>query len=278
MDTLAENSICSSSSRNKAVTILLAEFIGTGLLVFLSCMASAIMIIMPQPSHLEKAIATGMSVAIIIQVFGHISEAHLNPAVTAAALVLGRVDMWLALVYVAAECSGAVAGYAMTEALLPASLGGCQLCVTSVREDVTMVQAVLLEAVATYILVLMVSATWDSRNRDKQDSVPLKFGFLVTTVCAVLDSFTGASMNPARSLGPAAFTGCWDDHWVYWVGPMMGSLASSTMYKFVFSHTSVAFHKIEGPAFESQKRDCKDSMNEEISRLGNETSSSFCVR
>ncbi|XP_063236509.1 aquaporin AQPAe.a-like [Bacillus rossius redtenbacheri] len=227
-------------NRCRAATVLLAEFTGTALLVFLSCLANTVLPTAPHPTHLQKALATGMSVATVIQVFSHISDAHLNPAVTLSAVVLGRVDLALALVYLGAECSGAVAGSALAEALLPASLGVCELCVTKVRADLSLAQAVLLESVATFVLVLTVSASWDSRNRDKQDSLPLKFGFLVTTMCALLDPFTGASMNPARSLGPALLTGRWEAHWVYWVGPITGGLLASSFYRLVFGYRHFA--------------------------------------
>nr|CAD7574495.1 unnamed protein product [Timema californicum] len=280
------------------VTIALAEFVGTALLIFFTCLSSLVGMSQDPPVPLQVALCSGLTVAIIIQVysfgrghhisldallmgtvgkrnlpvpdklshnlyrkpfrgdpremfsllgqsiFGHISAAHLNPAVSIAAVVLEQINIPLAIVYIVSECSGAIVGFGLLKALLPgrimneASPNGtcCEMCVTKPHQDLTLLQAVVMEGIVTATLILTVCATWDARNENKQDSIPLKFGFLVTTVAAVEGPFTGASMNPARSLGPAVWTGVWTSHWIYWAGPIGAAIIVSFLYKNVFNN------------------------------------------
>nr|CAD7463866.1 unnamed protein product [Timema tahoe] len=237
------------------VTIALAEFVGTALLIFFTCLSSLVGMSQDPPVPLQVALCSGLTVAIIIQLVmtsprgprwatwvralgshaapkaefltfadagvtlkegptreerdfssaslrklstGRLfptddSAAHLNPAVSIAAVVLEQINIPLAIVYIVSECSGAIVGFGLLKALLPgrimseASPNGtcCEMCVTKPHQDLTLLQAVIMEGVVTATLILTVCATWDARNENKQDSIPLKFGFLVTTVAAV---------------------------------------------------------------------------------------------
>ncbi|KAJ8888957.1 hypothetical protein PR048_008451 [Dryococelus australis] len=229
-----------------AATIALAEFLGTAFMVFFICMANVVGITEEEPSTFQKSVSSGFAVAVIIQIFGHISAAHLNPAVTFAAVILGNVNIPLACVYLLAECGGAIVGYGFMQVLLPLELltegapngSCCALCVTVPHGSLSVLQALVLEGVATAFLVLMVCSCWDDRNRHRQDSVPLKFAFLITAVACILGPMTGASMNPARTLGPAVWTNHWDYHWIYWVGPSLGAIVASSGYRLVFVEQS----------------------------------------
>ncbi|XP_063229649.1 aquaporin AQPAn.G-like isoform X2 [Bacillus rossius redtenbacheri] len=228
-----------------AATIALAEFLGTALMVFFICMSGVVGLSDERLSGFQQAVAAGCTVSVVIQIFGHISSAHFNPAVTLAAVVLGKVSLPMAGVYLLAECGGAIVGYGFMQVLVPlhvlshAAPNGscCALCVTAPHEGLSLPQSLVLEGVATAFLVLMVCSCWDDRNAARQDSVALKFAFLIIAVSSILGPMTGASMNPARTLGPAVWTNRWEHHWIYWAGPMLGAAVASSGYRLVFSAT-----------------------------------------
>lgn len=82
--------------------------------------------------------------------------------------------------------------------------------------------------------MMVACAVWDNRNAKNTDSVPIRFGFTVTALALAFGPYTGCSMNPARSLAPAIWNNQWSHHWIYWFGPIGGSLLSSFMYKNIF--------------------------------------------
>uniref|UniRef100_A0A182J224 Aquaporin n=1 Tax=Anopheles atroparvus TaxID=41427 RepID=A0A182J224_ANOAO len=222
------------------ISVFLAELIGTGLLVMLGCMG-CVSGIGHTPSHFELAINFGLIVMIIVQVFGCVSGSHLNPAVTAAAWVYELVSTKMALAYAAAQCIGAFMGYGVLKMLTPATVFGKALenegagfCVTQPNTAITTVQAVGVEFVATMVLVLVCCGVWDPRNAKHHDSVALKFGFTVGALAVAAGPYTGASMNPARSLGPVLWNGVYNAHWVYWVGPLSAAFLTAFAYKAVF--------------------------------------------
>nr|CAD7447276.1 unnamed protein product [Timema bartmani] len=106
---------------------------------------------------------------------------------------------------------------ALTRSTLEPSLDSasfrCNICTGELHEELTLAQAVVLEGIVTSSLVLMACSTWDVRNKNRHDSIPLKFGFFVTAIVASEAPYTGAHMNPARSLGPALWSCKWDNHW-----------------------------------------------------------------
>lgn len=108
------------------------------------------------------------------------------------------------------------------------------LCVTLVNDKLSTVQGFITEALATGILVLFACGLWDHRNTKNADSAPIRFALCVTVLCIVFIPYTGSSVNPARSLGPAVWNGNWSNHWVYWLGPIFGTLVASLLYRFLF--------------------------------------------
>ncbi|XP_063229646.1 aquaporin-like isoform X2 [Bacillus rossius redtenbacheri] len=220
----------------------LAELMGTALLLFLGCMGGVGGLSESPPPHLQVALTFGLVVGIIIQIIGHITDAHLNPAVTAAAVILDRMTLPVSAVYVLSQLAGGVLGYGMLLVVTPRSAleaaapngSRCALCVTLPHAELSAPQAVLAEALVTAVLILVVCSVWDPRNAANTDSVPLKFGFTVAAIAAAEGPYTGASMNPARSLGPVIWTGVWSYHWVYWVGPMLGAVVAAYTYKLVW--------------------------------------------
>ncbi|XP_053670939.1 aquaporin-like [Anopheles nili] len=222
-----------------SISVFLAELIGTGLLVMLGCMG-CVSGLGHTPSHFELCINFGLIVMIIVQVFGCVSGAHLNPAVTAAAWVYELVSTKMALAYAAAQCIGAFMGYGILKLLTPTAVfedakeKGAGFCVTQPNVAITDMQALGIEFVATMVLILVCCGVWDPRNAKHHDSVALKFGFTVGALAVAAGPYTGASMNPARSLGPVLWNGVYNAHWIYWAGPLGAAFLTAFAYKSVF--------------------------------------------
>ncbi|XP_048343391.1 aquaporin-2-like [Sphaerodactylus townsendi] len=103
------------------------------------------------------------------------------------------------------------------------------------QNNTTVGQAVAVELILTFILVLCVFASTDSCRTDNMGSPVLPIGLSVTTGMVGGIYFTGCSMNPARSLGPAVIMGNYQDHWVFWVGPLAGGITASLIYNFILA-------------------------------------------
>jgi aquaporin related protein len=211
--------------------MLSAEFLGTFFLILLGC-SSVIPLGVP-PSITQIAFTFGLAVVTIAQALGHVSGCHINPAVTCGLVVSGHISILKALFYIVVQCIGATAGAAVLEALTPGD-DNISLCVTRVTNHVTPLQAFFMEALITFVLVLTVEAFCDDRRRDIKGSAPLAVGLCVVALVFAAVEYTGAGMNPARTFGPAILTNSWDNHWVYWVGPIVGGVVAGAVYTFIF--------------------------------------------
>nr|XP_011758462.1 aquaporin-2 isoform X3 [Macaca nemestrina] len=250
-----------------------AEFLATLLFVFFG-LGSALNWPQALPSVLQIAMAFGLGIGTLVQALGHISGAHINPAVTVACLVGCHVSFLRATFYVAAQLLGAVAGAALLHEITPADIRG-DLAVNALSNSTTAGQAVTVELFLTLQLVLCIFASTDERRGENPGTPALSIGFSValghllgvghghrfqppwrnrhtdhtrdrhrdpkrdtyTELSRGTDTpeihYTGCSMNPARSLAPAVVTGKFDDHWVFWIGPLVGAILGSLLYNYV---------------------------------------------
>lgn len=188
----------------------------------------------PSPPDLVViSLCFGLSIATLVQCFGHISGAHINPAVTAAMVATRKLSLAKAVFYLLAQCLGAVVGAAILYGVTPASVRG-GLGVTSVNPEISTGHAIVIELIITFELVFTVFATCDTKRSDLKGSAALAIGLSVCIGHLFAIPYTGASMNPARSFGPAIIMGKWHDHWVYWVGPLIGGVLAATVYEYLF--------------------------------------------
>ncbi|XP_015430967.1 PREDICTED: aquaporin-like [Dufourea novaeangliae] len=218
----------------------LAEILGTSILVFTGCMG-CVNSMGVVPSHLQIALTFGLAVMIVIQSIGHISDAHVNPAITVGAIILGKKSIADGLCYLLAQILGGVMGFGMLKVVTPTVHlmaagpdGGNMFCVNNLHNELSVMQGLLLEGIGTGILMLVACAIWDKKNKDNKDSIPIKFGFTVAALATAIGPYTGCSLNPARSFAPALWNNEWSHHWIYWFGPVGGALLSSFLYRTLF--------------------------------------------
>ncbi|XP_016947348.1 aquaporin isoform X1 [Drosophila biarmipes] len=220
------------------ISIVLAEMIATAMLMFLGCMGCVQNSVFTN-SNFQSAVNFGFVVLICIQCFGCVCGAHLNPAVTLATYVYNMISLPMALAYFVAQMVGAFIGYGLLKAVLPenaiyTSDTPSGVCLTLVNSTLTCWQGLAVEFLITCALIAICCGVWDPRNATKQDSVPVRFGLAIACLSLTAGQLTGASMNPARSFAPAIWNGVWENHWIYWVGPMAGALVTSLIYKHAF--------------------------------------------
>jgi MIP family channel proteins len=224
---------------------LLAEFLGTLILVFVGCgswfewdkpselddvgkIKKEENARLNEPSVLQVSLAFGLILATMEQVVGHISDCHVNPAVTLAQLIAAKVKPLKAGLFIVFQCAGAIAGAALLKALTPNS--NWNFGVTVPHQGVTEAMATGIEFIITLVLVLTDFAASDENRTDVKGSVPLAIGLSATACHLFAFTLTGASMNPARTLGPAVISGVWTSHWIYWAGPCAAGAVAGLLY------------------------------------------------
>uniref|UniRef100_A0A8D0GS84 Aquaporin-5 n=1 Tax=Sphenodon punctatus TaxID=8508 RepID=A0A8D0GS84_SPHPU len=209
----------------------LAEFLATTIFVFLG-LGSALNWPSGLPTILQISLAFGLAIGTLVQALGHISGGHMNPAVTVAFLVGSSISLLRAIFYIIAQLLGALTGAAILYGVTPSNIRGN---LASNGVSYTERQAVVVEMILTFQLVLCIFASTDSHRKDNVGSPALSIGLSVTLGHLIGIYFTGCSMNPARSLGPSAIMGSFTkDHWVFWVGPLLGAVLASVLYNYVF--------------------------------------------
>ncbi|MES2179019.1 MAG: aquaporin [Gemmatimonadota bacterium] len=209
-----------------------AEFIGIFALVFVggaAIMSSSLWNLNPL---LIAAIAHGLILSIMVTATMRISG-HLNPAVTIGFLVTNRIEPMMAAIYIVGQILGAVSAAYALKFVFPTAVGvAAHLGGQSVSGDISMVQAIACEAIATFFLVFVVFGTAVDPAAPKVGGFAI--GLTVTADILAIGSRTGASMNPARSFGPAVASGYFEGHVVYWVGPLLGGIAAALLYDKLF--------------------------------------------
>ncbi|XP_006168250.1 aquaporin-6 isoform X2 [Tupaia chinensis] len=208
---------------------LFAEFLATGLYVFFG-VGSALHWPSALPSVLQIAITFNLATAVAVQVTWKASGAHVNPAVTLAFLVGSHISLPRAVAYVAAQLAGATVGAALLYVVTPSDIRET-LGVNVVRNSVSTGQAVAVELVLTLQLVLCVFASTDSRQTSGSPAPMIGISIALGHLIGIY--FTGCSMNPARSFGPAVIVGKFTVHWIFWVGPLTGAVLASLIYNFI---------------------------------------------
>ena len=184
------------------------------------------------------ALAHGLALAVAISAFGRISGGHCNPAVTIGVLIAKKMKASDAVAWIISQLVGAtLAAFALTLILPSSATSAAHLGTPEVAAGIGQGAAILMEAILTFFLVTAVFLT----AVDPGAPTSLAgFGIGLTVAFDILcgGPVTGASMNPARSFGPALAGGYWTLHHVYWVGPILGAAVASFLYSAVFAKRS----------------------------------------
>lgn len=224
--------------QDRGLAAYIAELVGTFFLVFVIGTVVSLYLAAGGSAQFGTdwaviGLVQGLVLFMLIQVLGGVSGAHLNPAVTAAAAFLKRIDPVDAVVYVLAQLFGGVLGALLVKGLLEdegraADYGAVQVSPLLGGE----LQGAIVEGIGTFLLVLAVLAV-ALNTRAWRDWAPLSIGFTLTFLVMIFGPLTGASFNPARWLGPALVSDEFGGVWPYLVGPLVGAALAVAFYRFV---------------------------------------------
>ncbi|KAG8442061.1 hypothetical protein GDO86_011017 [Hymenochirus boettgeri] len=173
----------------------------------------------------------GFSIVTMVHCFGHISGAHLNPAVTIAFVCTRKITLAKSVFYIMAQCLGAISGAGILFLITPPNLVG-NFGMTMVNERLSLGHGLLTEILITFQLVFSISASCDPKYKNKYPAIAIGISVIIGHLFAI--NYTGASMNPARSLGPAVILWNWKSHWIYWVGPIVGAVCAAAAYDYIY--------------------------------------------
>jgi aquaporin Z len=215
---------------------LIAEFIGTFILVLFAC--GTAVIAGPQVGVLGIALAFGLALIAAAYGIGAISGCHINPAVSAGVLLAGRMGAMSCLGYIVAQCLGAIVAAHVLGYLATGAVAGYDIASQGLAQNgwglgygggYGVGAAFLFEAVATFIFVLVILG---ATGRDSHPATAgLAIGLTLTVIHLVGIRITGTSVNPARSLGPALLVGgkAMSQLWLFIVAPLLGGAAAGLL-------------------------------------------------
>jgi MIP family channel proteins len=224
-----------SQTDQNMVRAAVAELVGTFILIFTgTAVATGALLDRPTAGgpydSLAVALAFGAALVVIVASIGHVSGAHVNPAVTLGLAATGKFPWNHVPAYVGAQILGAVLGAVGTWI----AFGGpgrteASLAATSPASGVGDLQALVVEALITFILVfVIISVATDERVHSAV--APYAVGLALAAGVFIAGPVTGGSLNPARTLGPMIVSGQFTAVWVYIVGPIIGAVAAAFLY------------------------------------------------
>jgi glycerol uptake facilitator protein/aquaporin Z/aquaporin NIP len=221
----------------RPVRAAVTEFIGTAILVFVGTSAAVASAVRGEDVYdtLAIVLAFGLVLVALVAALGHVSGCHLNPAVTLGLAVTGRFPWSAAAVYVLAQLGGGLVGALATWV----SYGGRArsegaLGATHPAPGVSVGQALVVEALVTFVLVLVVvSVATDDRAQGA--IAPVAVGFALAAGIFVAGPLTGGAVNPARAFGPNLLAGDLAPLWIYLVAPVVGGVLAALLYDRVLS-------------------------------------------
>jgi MIP family channel proteins len=218
----------------------LAELVGTFTLVFIG--GGAIMMAQQTNSSaglISVAMAHGIALGIMVSATMQVSGGQLNPAITIGLVLTRRLTPTRGAVHVAAQLVGATLAAWTLKSTFPAALvQATRIGGQSAALDVTTAHAIILEAIATFFLMFVIYGTAVTGKAPRLAG--LAVGLTIAADIMAIGPLTGASMNPARSFGPALISGVWEGHMIYWIGPIVGAAVAALLWEHVLIDKSAA--------------------------------------
>ncbi|MEM0116951.1 MAG: aquaporin [Conexivisphaerales archaeon] len=215
---------------------MLAEGIGTFILTFVgagSAVAAYALTASAAISALIAALANGIALSLAVSATMNVSGGNINPAVSLALYVARKISLKTAVAYIVSQIAGAVIAALFLKTSLPAIYGIPVAWGTpQISTSISLLQAILIEMILTFILVFVVFGTAVDEHAPKIAGFGI--GLAVTVDALVGGPFTGAAMNPAREIGPALVSGVLVNWYIYWIGDFAGSILAAVVYDYFF--------------------------------------------
>ena len=211
----------------------IAEFIGTFVLVFFACGTAAVLQCSganPNAAYALTAVAFGLVIVAMAYSIGQISGCHINPAVSLGMLLSGRMDAKDFIGYIAAQFLGATVGAGCLSAVLGGSGSGLG---TNGLYNSNIGASLVIEVILTFVFVLVILAVTSKEEYSRMAGLVIGMTLVLVHILGI--HFTGTSVNPARSFGPAVFVGgdALASLWVFIVGPLAGGALAALCWKWL---------------------------------------------
>ena len=242
----------------KTISALVAEFICTFIFILTLCGASlSEKLSDAKLGSVGAGISTAFVAVGIIYAFGPYSGAHFNPAVTAGAIVAGKIDPILGALYIVLQLLAGIAAVAAWSGFYPASKVA-EYWVLSPPSQSNVLGALGMEFLLTFILVIVIFNTAMAprlrpakgdiessgddislieRNHQRMNFAPIAIGLTLGFLCFLGGPISGGAFNPARATAPAVLTRDFSNLWIYWVGDLAGGVAAALLGRFVFAQS-----------------------------------------
>jgi len=222
-----------SVNETDVVKKYVAEMIGTFVLVLMGC-GSAVLV----GQYIGISFAFGLSVLAMVYAIGGISGCHINPAVSISMLAVGKISAKDAIIYIIAQCAGAIIGAA---ALYWIAIGNPQYSLAyglgqngydaASPGGFSMTSALIAEVLLTFIFLLVIHGS--TSEKAPKGFAGISIGLSLVLIHLVGIPVTGTSVNPARSLGPAIIVGgtALNQLWLFWAAPIIGGLLAAAVWR-----------------------------------------------
>lgn len=213
---------------------LLVEGLGVAFLVFIGGTVLLRVDVSKSSYIVEASMVLGFTLAVLSQCLKDVSGSHMNPAITIACMLTRRVSLLRAFMYIMFQCGGGILGALALKEMTPASKRG-NLAMTVLAEDISIVKGIGYEMIFSFIYAWVYFASKTARDTFKGFGGPLAIGLTYAISHIVILPFTGCSLNPARSLGPAVMKEEFEDQWIYAAGPILSASLAGLLHDFIFA-------------------------------------------
>ena len=211
---------------DKNIIKFFVEFIGAFIHLFI-----VVLSVLVTDNLLAIALAHGLSIALVVSAFSSTSGAHFNPAITIGFWINKRITTNLAIFYILSQLAGATMGVLIANIVLPNNLIDLSptLATPILNSNINIADGIIIESILTFILMSVIYGTTINNKGPAFGGIPI--GLVITMNTIAAGPLTGGVMNPARAFGPALVSLTWANHFIYWIGPIIGSILGSIFFQ-----------------------------------------------